>query len=71
MAAPPARVNPAHRHSQDMLADHALLRQIGRMPRDDQDRQKRLAAALRENLRRRKSQSRTVSDKQKEPDEKS
>ena len=53
MKAPPARVNPA------LLASRAKARQMTHMADNDKDREERLAAALRENLRRRKAQARS------------
>ena len=37
------------------------------MPRQDKDRAERLAAALRDNLRKRKARARDASDQKKEP----
>ena len=50
MAAPPAPVNP--------LAGAERRRHVAQMADKDKDREARLAAALRENLRRRKAQAR-------------
>ncbi|HVI06383.1 MAG TPA: hypothetical protein VM711_09870, partial [Sphingomicrobium sp.] len=51
MAAPPTPVNP--------LAGARRGRHVAQMDTKDKDREERLAAALRENLRRRKAQART------------
>ena len=50
MAATPAPVNP--------LAGAERRRHVAQMPHKDKDREERLAAALRENLKRRKAQDR-------------
>lgn len=50
MAAPPSPVNP--------LARTWGARHVAQMVTDDKERQERLAAALRENLKRRKAQGR-------------
>jgi hypothetical protein len=60
MAAAPAPVNP--------LAGAELAGHVAQMPSKDKEREERLAAALRENLRRRKAQSRELSQ-EKDDDE--
>ena len=52
MKAPPARVNP--------VAGPARARHVVGMTAKDKQRDERLAAALRENLRRRKAQARQI-----------
>ena len=52
MEAAPTRVNP--------LAGPQRARHVAHMTGKDKEREERLAAALRENLKRRKAQSRTV-----------
>ena len=52
MEAAPTRVNP--------LAGPQGARHVAHMTGKDKEREERLAAALRENLKRRKAQSRTV-----------
>lgn len=54
MAAPPTPVNP--------LAGARRGRHVAQMDSKDKDRDERLAAALRENLRRRKAQARTLEE---------
>lgn len=56
MAAASAPVKPARFSS--MLAGELCARHVAQMTTDDKDRDERLAAALRENLRRRKAQAR-------------
>ena len=53
MAVAPAPVNP--------LAGTDRERHVAQMPSKDKEREERLAAALRENLRRRKTQARELS----------
>ena len=53
MAVGPAPVNP--------LAGAKRERHVAQMPSKDKEREERLAAALRENLRRRKTQARELS----------
>ena len=56
-------VNPA-------LEERRRGRHLGRMGTKDRERDERLAAALRENLKRRKAQARASKDEQKKPDPK-
>jgi hypothetical protein len=56
MKAAPARVNPAF----DKLAAARRGSHVAHMTGKDKEREERLAAALRENLRRRKAQSRKL-----------
>ncbi|HZU51442.1 MAG TPA: hypothetical protein VE968_06155 [Sphingomicrobium sp.] len=62
MAAPFARVNPAH--GRRMLAGARGEVHVTSMTTDDKQREERLAAALRENLRRRKAQARAQEEQQ-------
>ena len=59
MEGAPAR-QPILRLAQDMLAGPRRGRHVAQMPSKDKERDERLAAALRENLRRRKMQSREI-----------
>lgn len=58
MQGDPNRVNP--------LAGSIAERHVAQMTAKDQEREERLAAALRENLRRRKAQSREMDTGEKE-----
>ena len=64
MAATPARVNP--------LAGARRRRHVAQMAGKDKEREERLAAALRDNLRRRKAQARAQEEAdENEPPERS
>ena len=58
MAATPAPVNP-HDSGKEMLAGGRARRHVAKMTPSDKKLEERLAAALRENLKRRKAQSRS------------
>lgn len=70
MEAAPTRVNPVLRLAQDMVAGRRRERHVAHMTGKDKEREERLAAALRENLRRRKAQSREIGadEKKSEPE---
>jgi hypothetical protein len=59
MEAPPAPVNP--------LASRGHSGHLVRMATKDKEREERLAAALRENLRKRKTQARAAEESKKPP----
>lgn len=63
MKAAPARVNPSIDLSLDTLAACGHERHVVHMTAKDKEREERLAAALRENLKRRKVQSRALNQK--------
>ena len=58
MAATLTPVNPSLGFAQDRLAAADFGRHVTQMAAKDKEREERLAAALRENLRRRKTQTR-------------
>ena len=62
MKATPVRVNPPVR---DMVARPARGGHVVQMTAKDKEREERLAAALRENLRKRKAQARQADDAKK------
>ena len=63
MKAPPAPVNPPFDFAQDGIAGVGRGRHVVQMTGKDQAREERLAAALRENLRKRKAQARAQEQK--------
>ena len=60
MKAGSPRVNPSFVPAQDMVAGRARDRHVVHMAAKDKEREERLAAALRDNLRRRKAQAREL-----------
>ncbi|HEX6783977.1 MAG TPA: hypothetical protein VF098_04900 [Sphingomicrobium sp.] len=60
MEGAPACVNPSLAHDWGMLAGVKRGGHVDEMSGKDKERDERLAAALRENLRRRKAQSREI-----------
>lgn len=62
MKAGPKPVNPARRLAVDMLAGLGHSGHVVQMAAKDKEREERLAAALRENLRKRKAQARETKE---------